>query len=139
VPDAKKVDMAELVAKIDARLNSGPKVARVTELPGRRIEVALYSPDEAVVENVGRLLQCDGILEFRVLANDRDDKAVIERAKAASSKTKVLDDKGHWLARWVPIRPEDERTMAGYGDIALRKRKAEGREVAEGFGEQRRL
>lgn len=131
VADIKKVDMADLVAKVDIRLNSNAKTAHVKQLPKYRIEVTLVSDDDAVVQNVKRLLECDGALEFRVLANTHDDKALIDRALADPSKTKILDDKGNWLARWVPVRPDEVETLASHHDIALRKTKVDGRESTE--------
>jgi preprotein translocase subunit SecD len=130
-PDAKKVDMAELIEKINARLNSVSRTAGVKQLPGRRIEVTLFSTDAAVVENVDGLVQCDGNLEFRILTNRRDDKPLIDRALADPTKSKILDDKGAWLARWVLVKSEEARALAGDADIAVRQKKTDGREVTE--------
>jgi SecD/SecF fusion protein len=131
VPDVKKVNLPELLEKIDARLNSVSKTASVKELPGRRIEVTLYSTDAASVENVNGLLQCDGSLEFRVLTNRRDDKPLIDRALADPKKSKILDEKGSWQARWVPVKPEEASSLESCTDIALRKKTKDGHEVAE--------
>jgi SecD/SecF fusion protein len=124
VPDVKKVDMARLVAKIHSRLNSDQKpIARVKDLDGHRIEVALYSINAAAAQHVDELLQRAGTLEFRILANRRDDKALIEQALASPSKSHIHDDKGNLLAWWVPLKPGQEG-VAGYAGIVVRRKNA---------------
>ena len=57
----------------------------------------------------------DGELEFRILADKNDPdgnaKAIIERAMADPSKTKVTDRQGHLLAWWVPVKAGEERSL----------------------------
>jgi SecD/SecF fusion protein len=122
-PDAGKVDMAQLAAQIDDRLNSDSKVARVRELPDSRIELALYSTDEATVERVKRVLQHAGTLEFRMLADKRDNKDLVARALADPSKSRLLDDKGRPLAWWVSVKDQEKAYLASDANIALREKK----------------
>jgi SecD/SecF fusion protein len=130
-PDAGEVDMAQLVAKIDARLNSDSKVARVRELPDSRVELALYSTDEATVVRVERVLQHAGTLEFRMLADKRDNNDLVARALAEPSKSRLLDDKGRPLAWWVSINAQEKAHLASDSNIALREKKNGNDTIAE--------
>ena len=77
-------------------------------------------------------MSCIGTLEFRILANNRDNKELIERALAEPSKMKLLDSSGHLEAWWAPVKEEEVDSLSHYPDIALRKRKkADGKTVAE--------
>ena len=78
-----------------------------------------------------KLLARPGTLEFRILANTRDDKAVIERARREESKDEVLDASGKKLAWWVPVKADEAKSLVHYRDIALRTKKKDHREVAE--------
>jgi preprotein translocase subunit SecD len=95
----------------------------VRELDGFRIEVALYSTDAAEAKHVEQLLQRAGTLEFRILANKRDNRDLIERALAEPSKTRLLDDKSRLLAWWVPVKASEKVYMAGDSNLALCERK----------------
>jgi len=128
-------DMEKLLKVVDQRLNGGPeKLAKVRKLDDRRIEVALIRPTDADRQRVERLLARPGTLEFHILANTRDNKAIIERARKDESKNEVLDASGKRLAWWVPVKNAEVlkflRSLANY-DIAIRTKKKDRREVAE--------
>jgi preprotein translocase subunit SecD len=131
-PDANNVDMARLIVRIDSRLNPGwQKLARVRELPDRKIEVHLYSTNAAAAGRVKRLLKRSGTLEFRILANERDNKDLIEQAKADPSKSQLFDREGNLLAWWAPVNQEQSRNFDKYADITRRTRKTPQGEVLE--------
>jgi SecD/SecF fusion protein len=129
--DGHAVDMSALVDKIDSRVNRRSDIVRVRDLSGGRIEVAVYSGDSAVADRVDRLIRASEALELRILADRRDDKEIIDRALADSSRAEILDSKGTVLARWLPIDARQEQIIANYRDIALRKKKSGAREVTE--------
>lgn len=132
VPDVGKVDMAQLIGRIDSRLNSGLRpVARVRQLDGCHIEITLYSTNFTASQYVDQLLQRAGTLEFRVLANSRNNKQLIDLALADSSKMQIHDDKGDLLAWWIPVKAGEEQSIAGYPEIARRTRKQDDREIVE--------
>ncbi len=60
-----------------------------------------------------------------------DAKAIIDRAVADTTKTKVTDARGHLLAWWVPVKAGTERSFAGYDGVARRSRTQDGREITE--------
>ncbi|MGD0899264.1 MAG: hypothetical protein ABR915_15615, partial [Thermoguttaceae bacterium] len=118
-------DLDGLLKAIDRRLDTlkkGEKVARVRQLPdSTRIEVALLGNVDR--QRVERLLARPGTLEFRVLADKRKDKAVIEQAQKDPSKAEVLDAAGKRLAWWVPVRTREAKGLAAYIDASWLTRK----------------
>jgi SecD/SecF fusion protein len=125
-------DLDKLLKAIDRRLNSGvEKVARLRKLDDGRIEVALLRSSDADRQRVERLLARPGTLEFRILASNRQDKAVIEQARKDRSKAEVLDSSGKRLAWWVPVKAGEEKSFAGDADIARRAKKQGRRDITE--------
>jgi serine/threonine protein kinase/preprotein translocase subunit SecD len=128
-------ELTDLIRAVDRRVNSGPeKIARVygnsTPL-GVQIDVELFNRDDAVRQRVERLLLHPGKLEFRVLANTRDNKDLVDRAMKEPKKAEVLDPAGKRLAWWTPVKAGEERVFAGYSDIARRTREKDDEEITE--------
>lgn len=129
---AENVDLATLTVQIDRRLNRGwNRLARVRQLDGQQIEVAVYDVGDKATRRVEQLLQRAGTLEFRILANDRDNKQLIDLALADPSRTQICDEKGDLLAWWVPVKAGEEKSFASYSGIARRTRKQDDREIVE--------
>lgn len=132
LPAGTTIDREQLAAVIDRCLNSGSTaLAKVRPLEDGRVEVALMRDEEADVQEVERLLSHTATLEFRILANDWDDKALLDRAKADAAKAQVVDGDGKPLARWIPVKAGEESSIADYGDVVCRKKKAGQREMME--------
>ena len=130
--DVTAADVEKLLKVVEKRLDAGPdKLATVRKLDDRRIEVALVRPDEANRERVKRLLARPGTLEFRILANTRDNKALIERARKDESKDEVLDASGKRSAWWVPVKAGEAKNLLSDRGIAVRTKKKGAREVTE--------
>ncbi len=126
------VDMDKLVQAINRRLNPGwSRLAVVRTLDGQRIEVTVVGKTASDTHRVERLLASAGSLEFRILANRRDDKDLIKQALADPSKTKIRDKNGKLEAWWVPVKAEQERSLAGLSEIALRTRTKARRQITE--------
>ncbi len=66
----------------------------------RRIAVTLYGRSDKDQQRVERLLAGLGNLEFRVLADSRRDRAIVEQARKEPEKNEVLDPSGKKLAWW---------------------------------------
>lgn len=135
------VNMKELIAAIDHRINPGWfrlfKNVRVRQLDARRIEITVSSSKPEIVQRIERLLKFAGTLEFRILANERDHKSLIERA-GKEKGDRLHDAKGNLIARWVPLqegeKPEDKQrveSILSYREIAKRTVKRDGREVRQ--------
>jgi len=113
------------------RLNGGAeRLAVVRRLGDRRIEVALMRRNDADRQRVERQLTRPGTLEFRILANDKLDKALIDRAQKEPAGTEILDSAGKRLAWWVPVKAGCERAIAR-PETAKRTKKADNRGVTE--------
>lgn len=132
VADGETVDREKLIKSVERRLNSGSdKLALVRTLDDGRIEVALARKDEADKQLVELLLAQTDSLEFRILANNRNNKTVIEQAIANPSKDRISNDNGDLLAWWVPVKSSEEGSFTHYPEVARRTKKNEGREIME--------
>jgi SecD/SecF fusion protein len=129
--DGAAPDMERAARAVLARVSLGGNLAQVAAEGDRRIRVSLIRNDVGDMKRVEQLLARTGALEFRVLANQRDDEELIRRALADSSQGQVLDSKGKLLAWWVPGKAGTEQTLAHYNDIARRTRKHGQRETME--------
>jgi SecD/SecF fusion protein len=127
------VDISKVVAAVERRVSPRlRRVARVKSIGGQRIEVGVYDGDEANVARVARIVESAGTIEFRILANNQDDKPLIERAQQSKAKT-VLDSQGNRIGWWVPvIQREETGFLRGGGEIAVRSAKdGRGNETVE--------
>jgi preprotein translocase subunit SecD len=97
------VNMKGLVTVIDRRLNRGwSKIARVRQLNDQQIEIGVLGNDPQRVRKIERLLARPGTLELRILANQHDHKALIERAQADTAAV-LKDPQGNVQAWWVEV------------------------------------
>ncbi len=123
------------VAVVDRRLNprwSWNKMAEVRRVSETTLEVRLRTTDPATVAGMDRLVTTLGSLEFRILANDRDNPAVIEKGKALkpdvnrlySSDGKILE------AWWMRVAPWSNKEF-NYPEIARRTVTTSGQQVLQ--------
>jgi SecD/SecF fusion protein len=126
--DDQPVDMDKLISAIQRRVNpAGTKEVVIRKFGNEQIEVIdpidVKDPEasKAEVEQLKRIISSQGSLQFRILANRRVDKDLIERALAEPSKNKLVDAAGHLEAWWVPVKPGAERSVEG-PDAAVRTR-----------------
>jgi SecD/SecF fusion protein len=126
------VNMDSLLKAVHRRLNSRRnRLARIRVLDGQRIEVAIMDTSVAAKQRVERLLAAAGTLEFRILANTRDNKDIIDRAFADPSKTYYKDKSGQLEAWWVPVKTGQETSLRQASDIAVREKRKNGRPTTE--------
>jgi SecD/SecF fusion protein len=123
VAEKDKVDPATVetaVRVLDRRVNtSWWPAARIRRTASGQIEVGIYSQDAAKARHIQDLVQRNGTLEFRILANSHDHQKLIDRARNEPKSKELKDEKGTVLARWIVVRPKDAETFK-YGDIATR-------------------
>ena len=74
-------------------------------------KLQLFSRDDAARQRVERLLLRPGNLEFRILANPRDN--TIERAMKDPKKSELFDSTGKRLAWWAPVKAGNSRQFTG--------------------------
>jgi SecD/SecF fusion protein len=129
-------DLKKAIAILDKRINTGwlPR-ARIRETPGQRIEITVFKSDPASVEQVERRVTLAGTLEFRILANTRDHRALIDRAEKSDSEKlfaeKSPGEEPKLLAWWVSVKSEVERSFRGESDIATRTVRRNGKDTLE--------
>lgn len=131
-PNAGPAPSVENVVKgMDRRINPGlTHRARIRPLDAKRFEVAIYGRDPREADHVEGLLLSQGTLEFRILANPADHKAIIDQALKSDAR-EVQNDAGKFLARWVPVMPNQEKSFSGYPDIVSRTGAKDGKSTLE--------
>jgi SecD/SecF fusion protein len=129
--DAVQLNMDKLIQAVSRRINPGG-VKEVTIRPQgvNQLEIIIPEADEAETARIKSIISRAGTLEFRILANDRDHKSLIERAKA-SDADKIRDSEGKIQAWWVPVTKGQEKSFASYGEIATREKQIRGKERLE--------
>ncbi|NUQ66498.1 MAG: protein translocase subunit SecD, partial [Pirellulales bacterium] len=126
-----KVDMDKLIAAVARRVNpGGVKEVTIREYGPNQVEIIIPEADEAEIERMKRIISSVGALEFRILANERDHKVLIERAKVDESRELRSED-GKLLAWWVPVAKGKEQSFAGYGEILTRPVERHGEKLTE--------
>ena len=125
------VNMQGLIAALERRVNPGwSGIARIRSVAGGRIEISVFGDDPERVRRIERLVESLGTLEFRILANIRDHKALIEQARRENAP-RVLNEAGDLLGWWVPVREDQQSKLQTYADIATRVRQEGDRQLME--------
>jgi preprotein translocase subunit SecD len=102
IKDTQPLDMDSLLKFVERRLKSGEKtLGQAKKLDQKRIEVTLTDPKDA--ERVKQLITRPGTLEFRILAHQTSDKAIVEQAAKATEEKRI--------AWWVPIQDGQEHNF----------------------------
>ena len=133
-PDAKpsESDIDKTVAALQRRLSpGGVELGGVRKLPDGRVEARIYWAKPKRMEGLAATLPRPGTVEFRILANRHDHKALIDRAEAEPDSNELLDADGKREAWWVPVQAEAEKGVTGDKQVATRTRKKEDCEVTE--------
>jgi SecD/SecF fusion protein len=125
----KDLDMGRLIDAVKKRVNpAGTKEVVIRPYGVNEIEVINpidvrdIEASKTEVDQLKRIISSQGSLQFRILANTRDNKDLIDRAAADPSKSKLFNSAGKLEAWWVEVKKGQEDTVKG-GDIAVRQRK----------------
>ena len=90
------IDMEQLLDAIKRRVNpGGQKEVTIRTYGVEQVEVIIPEKDEAEIARIERIISQTGNLEFRILANNRDNKDLIKRALAEPSKMVLTDSKAN--------------------------------------------
>jgi SecD/SecF fusion protein len=130
-PDWTPRDVAEkVVAVLQRRINPGwwPR-ASIRRLDDNRIEIVVRGNDAEKIRRIRSLAESVGTLEFRILANRHDHASLIEKALADPKGKAVKDAGGELLAWWVPVSPQEARSLAADKQIATRPIEKGGQEA----------
>ncbi|HYW79759.1 MAG TPA: hypothetical protein VE890_09295, partial [Thermoguttaceae bacterium] len=133
------VDMDKMIHAIGERVNPGG-VKEVTIRPygAGQIEVIVPEADENELKRLKGKLTSLGELQFRILANTRDHRALIARAEQENSRVIYHDDEKdedgnpvEW-GRWVPVADKEGiEESFNYPEIKKRRRTVAGKELTE--------
>jgi SecD/SecF fusion protein len=131
-PANQTVDMDKLIGAITNRVNpGGQKEVTIRTYGPNQVEVIIPQVNEEQAKQVERTISDAGTLEFRILADDRVDRELIDRARReGSSQNKILDSSGNILAWWVPVRKGQEKSLS-YPSVATRTVPRRGQETRE--------
>ncbi len=126
------VDMDKLVVAVSRRVNpGGQKEVTIRKKGVEQVEIIVPEVDDAEVQRMEHIISTTGNLQFRILANNRDDKGLIERANADPSKIQLTDAEGNLQAWWVPVKDTEKHSFASYPEIARRTRPKGDKEITE--------
>ncbi|HEV3344250.1 MAG TPA: protein translocase subunit SecD [Pirellulales bacterium] len=124
-------DMEKLVGAVTKRVNpDGLKEVTVRPYGEREIEIILPEADQAEQERTQRIIQQQGQMEFRIVADDRYDASIMQLAREPRFETEkevyegeaVPNEKRDVLAKWVPVVPDERRLAEQHHASRLNKR-----------------
>ena len=116
-PNAKlsNADMDKLIGAIAQRINpGGTEEIIVRRYEAEQIEILIPEvKEEGRAEEIEEKISRAGTLEFRILANNRDHKDLIDRAKNEGRRqirSKEPNEQGEYpvLARWVKVKGSEQ-------------------------------
>ena len=71
----KAVDMDKLIAAVGRRINpSGVKELTIRQYGAEQLEVIIPEIEEREVDQIKKRISTSGVLEFRIVANETDDR-----------------------------------------------------------------
>jgi SecD/SecF fusion protein len=124
-------DMDKVIAAINKRINpGGVKEINTRKYGNDGVEIIIPDVDEAAANRVAYMVSQVGTLEFRILANTHDNKALIEIAKSEPNQNVILDSEGKREAWWVPVWEGQEKILES-SDIGKRTRTVGKKKVTE--------
>jgi SecD/SecF fusion protein len=129
-------EMDKLVAAVTKRVNpDGLKEVTVRPYGEREIEIILPEADQAEQDRTQRIIQQQGQMEFRIVADDRfDDQAIMQVAREerfAQPHAEVYQveaapgEKPDVEAKWVPVVREEQRLAENPHHASRRNKRGE--------------
>jgi SecD/SecF fusion protein len=105
-----RVDMGELIAAVQRRINpGGVKELTIRQYGSHQIEVIIPEVDEREVDQIRQKISKSGLLEFRIVANPTDDRELIRVAQRTAGNNVYIG--GRLMGRWVKAGNELRRTL----------------------------
>ena len=103
----KTVDMDKLIAAVGRRINpSGVKELTIRQYGAEQIEIIIPEIEEREVDQIKKRISTSGLLEFRIVANENDDKDIIKAALKTPGRDVYIG--GNLMGRWVQVGPDLE-------------------------------
>ena len=102
---APQVEMDNLITAVGRRINpGGVRELTIRQYGKEQIEVIIPEVAEHEVEAIKKRIATSGVLEFRIVANETDGKALIDAARKTSDRDVYLN--GNLVGRWVQAGPD---------------------------------
>ena len=119
----------KMVGAIQRRVNPiGLTDVSIRGVGTDRVEITIPKANKEDVDRCKRILTDLGTLEFRILANRRDNDRAMVAAEQVFPEALVED--GKVVARWVPVAPTSRGSFVDdYGNVAVRSDEQRGRLV----------
>jgi SecD/SecF fusion protein len=103
--EERQLDMGKLIAAVGRRINpGGVKELTIRQYGAEQLEIIIPEVEEREVEQIKKKISTSGLLEFRIVANQTDDKDVIKAAQRTSGRDVYIG--GRLVGRWVKAGPE---------------------------------
>ncbi len=122
----KAVEMDKLIAAVSRRINpGGVKELTIRQYGAEQLEVIIPEVDKQEVEQVKKRISTGGLLEFRILANERDDRDILRAAQSSIGDDVYIG--GKLVGRWVQMGDDFQMSPEVLG--AARETETGGRQV----------
>ena len=122
--------MDDLVAAVALRVNPSSVEEIVIRAQGdNQVEIQIPDVDAEEAKRIEKDISSTGALEFRILANDYDNKKLIEQARRETGDKVYMA--GELKGRWVPVKIENEEGFEGLPRCASRPATLDGEKVVE--------
>ena len=119
----KTVDMDKLIAAVSRRINpSGVKELTIRQYGAEQVEIIIPEVEEREVDQIKKRISTSGMLEFRIVANETDDRDMIKPALKSPGRDVYIG--GQLAGRWVQAGPDLD-----IGGAVTRAVKGRGQEI----------
>ena len=117
----KAVEMDKLIAAVGRRINpGGVKELTIRQYGAEQFEVIVPEVDEREVEQIKKRISTSGLLEFRIVANETDDRDMIKAGAKTPGRDVYIG--GKLVGRWVQGRPGPVRLSERPGHVPRGRR-----------------
>ncbi len=106
----RELDMSKLITAVGRRINpGGVKELTIRQYGAEQIEVIIPEVEEREVETIKQKISTSGLLNFRIVANQTDDRDLIKVAQRTTGRDVYIG--GRLAGRWVNAGPELPQTL----------------------------
>ncbi len=110
------VDMDKLIAAVGKRINpSGVKELTIRQYGREQLEVIIPEIEKREVDDIKKRISTSGLLEFRIVANETDDKDLIKVGLKTPGRDVYIG--GNLAGRWVKAGPDLDTNQATTRDV----------------------
>ena len=120
--------MAKLIAAVSRRINpSGVKELTIRQYGAEQLEIIIPEIEESEVDQIKKRISTSGLLEFRIVANENDDRGLIKHGRQDARPRRLHGrqpgrplGQGRAPKWWPSAAPHLRQTKAGGHEILAR-------------------